>query len=204
MMMKPKGINIFQFDIMKSENDSIVFKDAIAEKNHAASQSKEIINIEVQNHPDGQDLQVILNANQIDEYVTEENRTDNQQHFKTGEGSIIEPKTSFCFTSSQMKEEESMKEANMMPDVVIESQIDGSRPTESDPREKHPPQSGLNELTQKNLVMKTNDKNAIKKMNTVKPKQRKSSQKRTPYMPSNDGYPQQNKNKAPTVDITNQ
>jgi len=71
-----------------------------------------------------------------------------------------------------MKEEESsqMKEANMIPDVVIESQIDGATPTESDPREKHPPQSGLNELTQKNLVMKTNDKNAIKKMNTVKPK----------------------------------
>ena len=65
-------------------------------------------------------LQTILNQNKIDEYVTEENQTEkdksphkgNQQHFKTGEGSLIEPKTSF-FTSSIMKGD--------TPDMIMDS-----------------------------------------------------------------------------------
>ena len=48
MMMKPKGINIFQFDIMKSDNDSIVFKDGNKDdKERFGLKSKDIINIDL-------------------------------------------------------------------------------------------------------------------------------------------------------------
>lgn len=63
-MMKPKGINIFQHDLMKSENDSFPGKEYIKYEDSM-----------VQNE---QYLLTILNQNKIDEYVTEENQTENQ------------------------------------------------------------------------------------------------------------------------------
>ena len=67
-MMKPKGINIFHSDIMKSENNSQNLKDAI--------KGEEYIKYEDSNAQNEVYLQTILNQNKIDEYVTEENQTE--------------------------------------------------------------------------------------------------------------------------------
>ena len=48
---------------MKSDNDSIAFKDGKREGKEKASQHKEIINIDLQNNQEIQDLQTILDKN---------------------------------------------------------------------------------------------------------------------------------------------
>ena len=67
--MKPKGINIFHSDLMKSENDSQGIKDA-------QMKADEYIKYEDSNVQNELYLQTILNQNKIDEYVTEENQTE--------------------------------------------------------------------------------------------------------------------------------
>jgi hypothetical protein len=100
MLMKPKGINIFQADLMKSENDSACLKEQslavtkLGENstppslvNHGGSvnigypvtpgQDPEIyIKYADQDVKDQQELQTILDHNTIKEYVTEENQTE--------------------------------------------------------------------------------------------------------------------------------
>ena len=89
-----------------------------------------------------------MDQNRIDE-MTEENATENHQHFRTGEGSMIEPKTSF-FTSSQMKEESSQKEVNMTPNIIIESKASDIIIHDNDDK---PQASGLDGLVMKNLEL---------------------------------------------------